>query len=646
MSTISYASYISLPALPHIITEWCALVPLVVHLSSPHDEFQVIGNACLRGKICLDLMPKLGQLKAVGKLLSLGSAVLDQTSSAGVAGSMTVWDVSWGSVFQCANGAARELLTAHAFRGKTDVVDVETTPPESVNNARHSHTKVGGESSIKPSIPKNVAFCRPQVLHLVELRFSKASPGSKGSATSSALERLYTATGHVVVTALGLPLALRGAYGTCALLLLSRINALVNHHLPVHRPAGYLGNNEAYTSACMLVAPHDNASTWHLYRGDRAVIDWLLNKPMLAISTPRRCKWVFWYFQLTHYLQLLAMTYVAAQKGWDGLFLLILMVISRLAGSEVAAMTPWAARSGGAAAIWLRQNNIDVQTSTFRMTGRMQMIGAIDLINSMDQAECSSSSPPLSSSSISSPSSTGRHHDTGINGIDVLTSTSSPALKSMSRRLSANWMDSIVPQCPRRDVWLERLSTTMLAQMRQLSQPIRKPDKDTISSNFREIPKPANTSTLASSVALNSNHMHQPGNPIPETGNALPPTSDGTERSSGGQPSIESPDTSLNLSQEQVPQRNSISRADTPSNDVDKSSGLEPGGSTVSIAVAVPDARVFPYLDSRDIKWVDQNALWAWETARCIIQSCAAASSIKANSSLNPSTAQITAVQT
>ncbi|KIW90626.1 uncharacterized protein Z519_08409 [Cladophialophora bantiana CBS 173.52] len=100
-------------------------------------------------------MPKLGQLKDVAKLLSLGSAVLDQTSGAGGAGSTTVWDVSWGSVFQ-------ELLTAHAFSGKTEIVDVETTAPEQAGKGTPAQAKLGGKSSTNMPMPKNGAFCRPQ----------------------------------------------------------------------------------------------------------------------------------------------------------------------------------------------------------------------------------------------------------------------------------------------------------------------------------------------------------------------------------------------------------------------------------------------------------------------------------------------------
>ncbi|OAL38164.1 hypothetical protein AYO20_02616 [Fonsecaea nubica] len=639
MSTIGNASYITLPALPHIITEWSALVPLIVHLASSHDEFQVIGEACLRGKICLDLMPKLGQLKGVARLLLLGSAVLDQTSSAGVAGSTTVWDVSWGSVFQCANGAARELLTAHAFRGKTEIIDVETTAPEQAGNGEghQPQPKVDGKPLTKTSMPKNVAFCRPQVLHLVELRFNKASAGNKGTAASSLLERLCTVSGHVLVTALAGLLALCGAYGTCALLLLSCINALVSHRLPFHRPPGYLDNNETYDAACMLVAPHDNASTWHLYRGDRAIIDRLLNKPMLAITTERSCRWLFWYFQLTHYLQLLAMTYVAAQKGWDGLLLLVFMVISRLARSEAAAfMMPWSTRARGAAATWLQQNNIDVQTNTFRMAGRTQMIGAIDLINSMDQNKHASlSSSPLLSTPSSSPCLPGQHTDTGSPGHSTSSSTGSHTFNFMNRSLRANWMDSIIAHSPRREQWLERLSSTMLAQMQQLSHSSVKPDVP--ASTVTDENRPVNIPTL------DANLVQQVSNPSTKRADTEQPSADDNKLPvTADRPSCEpaSMSTQTNEAQEQLGA--SITGVEAPSvnaGDVDKPSLPKARGNAVS------DIVISSSLNPRDVRWVDQNTLWAWETARCIIQSCAAASSVTPTSSQRLRSAQITAVQ-
>ena len=44
------------------------------------------------------------------------------------------------------------------------------------------------------------------------------------------------------------------------------------------------------------------------------------------IGIPPSGKKLSYYFQAAHFVQLLAMTFVAAQKGWDGLTLLMLML--------------------------------------------------------------------------------------------------------------------------------------------------------------------------------------------------------------------------------------------------------------------------------------------------------------------------------
>jgi hypothetical protein len=59
----------------------------------------------------------------------------------------------------------------------------------------------------------------------------------------------------------------------------------------------------------MLVAEHENASTWHLFMGDRGVVDSLLNKPLLII--PRQKLTAAW-LKGAHFFQLLTMTFVAS----------------------------------------------------------------------------------------------------------------------------------------------------------------------------------------------------------------------------------------------------------------------------------------------------------------------------------------------
>ena len=95
----------------------------------------------------------------------------------------------------------------------------------------------------------------------------------------------------------------------------------------ISRPAGYLDSNERY-KACMLSASYDNASTWYLYVGDRGVVDWLLNKHMLSVLSGKSTSVNLFaaFFRFAYFMQLLAITYVAAQKGIDGVSLVLLML--------------------------------------------------------------------------------------------------------------------------------------------------------------------------------------------------------------------------------------------------------------------------------------------------------------------------------
>lgn len=77
----------------------------------------------------------------------------------------------------------------------------------------------------------------------------------------------------------------------------------------------------------MLVSIHQNANIWHLFIGDRAIVDTLLNKTMISFTGP--CAVVAAWLHAAYFLQLVAMTRVAAQKGYDGIFLLALMLTMR-----------------------------------------------------------------------------------------------------------------------------------------------------------------------------------------------------------------------------------------------------------------------------------------------------------------------------
>lgn len=191
-------------------------------------------------------------------------------------------------------------------------------------------------------------------------------------------------------------LCLCGIFGTAVILFMSVITQVICQFLTVQRPPRFLENNETH-SACMLLSSHKNSSTWYLYIGDRGVVDSLLNKPMFSI--PPSGKFLMHWFRIAHFIQLLAMTFVAAQKGFDGLALVILMLLDN--------RMHWRYRKNQLAQRWLRTEDICVKAKSFEFTGRTAMLGAIH---------------------------------------------------KMSGTKVTTWMDEIMSPVPRRQAWLDRLS--------------------------------------------------------------------------------------------------------------------------------------------------------------------------------------------
>lgn len=147
----------------------------------------------------------------------------------------------------------------------------------------------------------------------------------------------------------------------------------------------------------MLLSSHKNSSTWYLYIGDRGVVDSLLNKTMFSI--PRFGRVLTYWFRTAHIIQLLAMTFVAAQKGWDGIALLVLMLSAHIMN--------WRYGKNQLARRWLATEGVCVKAKSFEFTGRTPMLGAIH---------------------------------------------------QMSGTKVTSWMDEIMPPVPRRQAWLDRLS--------------------------------------------------------------------------------------------------------------------------------------------------------------------------------------------
>ena len=207
---------------------------------------------------------------------------------------------------------------------------------------------------------------------------------------------MFKATKVLLLLGIVVVLLLCGVFGTAVVLLIGLLTQVMCQYLKMQRPPGFLDNNENH-NACMLLSSHKNSSTWYLYIGDRGVIDSLLNKTMFSI--PSFGKFFTHWFRTAHVIQLLAMTFVAAQKGWDGIALLALLI-------SADAMN-WRYGKNQLARRWLVTEGVCVKAKSFEFTGRTAMLGAIH---------------------------------------------------KMSGTKAMSWMDEIMPAVPRRQAWLNRLS--------------------------------------------------------------------------------------------------------------------------------------------------------------------------------------------
>ena len=251
-------------------------------------------------------------------------------------------------------------------------------------------------------------FSRPQVLHVVNC----SRQNSKLPIYARLCHALQSPLAEILwlLTLLGLVivLCLFGSYGTANVVLSGGTSRIICKFLPIQRPRGYLQNNELH-DACMLTAIHENASTWYLYRGDRSVVDWLLNKTMIAMPRSRSTKILYYYFRFAHYHQLLSMTYVAAQRGWDGVCLLCLMII--VWAGTLLFNTKWLATE------WMQKEKVGFEVRSFEFTGRNPMIGAVQMISDRR----------------------------------ILQKTRGNAHRNTA------WMDTILAPCARRERWTDRL---------------------------------------------------------------------------------------------------------------------------------------------------------------------------------------------
>lgn len=170
-------------------------------------------------------------------------------------------------------------------------------------------------------------FRRHQILHVFHLAIQPIYERRSTWLQSISSSLILSSAIRVLLLTLIVVLILVGAYDTAIIISMSLVTSGLSSaaKLKVQRPPGYLCSNEP-GDGCMLVSIHHNANIWQLYTGDRGIINTLLNKTMITFSGHTRLLPTFFY--VAHLVQLLAMAYVAAQKGFDGIFLIFLMAMT------------------------------------------------------------------------------------------------------------------------------------------------------------------------------------------------------------------------------------------------------------------------------------------------------------------------------
>lgn len=396
-----------------VLFEWVALVPLTIYLAQAGLSHWLVGRTALAGRVVVSLFPRLGVLNGIATLLCEGPDYLDRAASVSEL-RRTVWHVDWGSIFPCANGAASVILTRHAIRAAIKIpirTDVKELLPEYVakyneesKDERGTVPGVGTVNSNNNAKPR--AMRRPQTLYILDCTMKGTRERDYIPKRDPFSQRHLRVASEVAVSltlvSFCILMILMGLYGSATACLISIIFHALRLTIQVTRPEGYLESNEPnQDQACMLAAIHENASTWYLYVGSRSVVDWLLNKSIIsgvnALGGYTTLTALLLYILAA--LQLATMTYAAAQKGWDGIGLLVLVLSAWLLDHVLCSDDRLAEH-------WLRAEGVEMQAYTCEFSGRVPMIGAVQ------------------------------------------------ALKE-SRVTS--WMDQILAPAARREVWLEKL---------------------------------------------------------------------------------------------------------------------------------------------------------------------------------------------
>ncbi|KAL7817958.1 hypothetical protein V8C44DRAFT_319724 [Trichoderma aethiopicum] len=363
-----------------IFFEWAGILPLAIYLAGTGFSHRLVGQTALAGFITVSLFPRLGVLESVAAFLREGADFLDRASSISEL-KRTVWDANFGSVFPCANGAASDILARHVIRSAREIeIPQDLAELTRAYELGHAEPPVVEEKdgSVKSEKKETVAvapFRRFQNLYIIDCTINaEQRKGVRAALSASWLSTLVEVVLLLLLLGACAVAALFGLYGTAAAILLSAVFRVARSYITVITPPGYLENNEPnQVDGCMLAAIHENASTWYLYRGSRAVVDGLLNKPMILDITARPNAMLALTLRALAVLQIVTMTYVAAQKGWDGVGLLVLIVMAWTLDYALY-------NDDKLAAGWLKRENVSMKAWKCRFSGRTAMLGSIQML--------------------------------------------------------------------------------------------------------------------------------------------------------------------------------------------------------------------------------------------------------------------------
>jgi hypothetical protein len=419
LGTLGTTSVLPKAPIIALITEWAGLLPLACHLTSYDQDYDLLGRVALAGQLPTSFFARLGTIEGLTRLLKEGAEFLDRASIIGRS-SYKVWDVNWGSTFPCANGAASAIIANYALQREPNIINVSERARQKLRKSSESQrSRPSQDDTLELSCLRSPPN-RLEAQHSLRTRFPPAfkfppssfpsqKPGNcqgTDSVIARSQHRRYqrlnvlhfsktetfdqrkprvrfweVVTGTVFLCAI-VVLLLYGLYGTAAALTSGLLSRTASRLIQFERPNGYLSSNEAH-DACMLVGMHSNCSTWYLYTGDRGVVDNLLNKAM--IRTPlsnqpfQTLRLLMLLFRVGHILHFLSMTFVAAQKGWDGVTMVLLMIAVRV--------TEWFWNDEMVAKQWLSGEGVSVKVRRFDFEGRMQMVGSIQLFSGSESID-------------------------------------------------------------------------------------------------------------------------------------------------------------------------------------------------------------------------------------------------------------------